>query len=201
MEQTRSLWRRFGALTFGILAGGAIAAPAAWAHTGGRMSGTVDGLVHPLTGVDHLLAMLAVGIIAATAKDRRIALATPAAFLAGMLGGGVLGLLGVQVPATEIAVAVSVVVLGVLVVSTSHSSGWWLPVLAAAFGAVHGHAHGAELPTGAAPVAYVAGFIGASAALHASGTAFGLFMRRLPSVRVATGAMLATVGVALLVGI
>lgn len=182
----------------GATAAAVMVAEPAWAHTGLPAGGALDGAVHPFLGVDHLLAMVAVGVLAATAKDRRVAWWTPIGFVAGMIAGGVVGLVGVEVPAVEVAIAGSVIALGILIITVTHNAGLWLPVLAAAFGAAHGHAHGAELPAGAVPLAYVTGFVAATAALHLSGTAVGLGLRRLPSVRVAAGAAVSTAGVLLL---
>lgn len=176
-----------------------LAEPAA-AHTGLPAGGALDGAVHPLVGLDHLLAMVAIGVLAATARQRRVAWLTPLGFLAGMVAGGLLGFAGLGVPGVELAIALSVVVLGVLIVGKTHDAGLWLPVLAAAIGAAHGQAHGAELPAGAIPMAYMLGFVAVTAALHLSGTGIGLAVRRAPAVRVAAGALVSTAGVLLLVG-
>jgi len=181
-----------------------VASPAG-AHTGLRAGGAVDGLWHPVGGLDHLLAMVAVGIIAAVVPDRRIAWLTPAGFLTGMVLGGAAGLAGIGVPAIELAIAASVVVLGALVVAlatdtTRVRAGLWLPVLAAVFGAAHGHAHGAELPSGAVPVAYLAGFLATTAALHLAGTAVGLGLRRVKVAQLVAGAAVSAAGVVLLTG-
>jgi urease accessory protein len=193
-----SRFRTVAAAAAGAAAAGLLIAEPVGAHTGLPAGGALDGIVHPFLGVDHLLAMVAVGVLAALAKDRRVAWLTPIGFVAGMLGGGVLGLVGVEVSAVELAIAVSVVALGVLIITATDNSALWLPVLAAAFGAAHGHAHGAELPAGAIPFLYVAGFVTATVALHVGGTAVGLGLRRLPSVRVAAGALVSTAGVMLL---
>lgn len=185
------------ALVGAVVAGLLVASPAA-AHTGLRAGGAWDGASHPLLGLDHLLAMVAVGVLAATASDRRVAWLTPAGFLTGMVGGGVLGLLAVGVPAVELAIVGSVVVAGLLVATVTHGSRLWLPLLAVAFGIAHGHAHGSELPAGAMPVAYVAGFVAVTATLHLSGAAVGLGLRRVPTVRVAAGAFVSTAGVVFL---
>jgi urease accessory protein len=190
----------------GAVAGALLIAEPAGAHVGLPAAGAVDGATHPLLGLDHLLAMVAIGVLAAIAGNRRVAWLTPAGFVAGMVLGGVVGLADVALPAVEILIAASVVVLGGLVIAFSRQSGlWqsalWLPALAAIFGAAHGHAHGAELPTGAVPLAYVAGFVAATIVLHASGTVLGVALRRLPSARIATGAAISTAGLAILVGV
>jgi len=186
------------ALIGGTLAFLVLWATPAGAHTGLGTHGLSDGLRHPFFGLDHLLAMVAVGVLASTARDRRIALATPVAFVTGMVGGGVLGIGGVKIPGIELAIALSVITLGVLIGSVHRHAGSWLPMLAVAFGVAHGHAHGAELPAHAIPVAYVLGFVGATVALHIAGTAVGLTMRNRPRVRTAAATLVSCAGVALL---
>jgi urease accessory protein len=176
-----------------------VASPAS-AHAGLPADGALDGVVHPLLGIDHLLAMVAVGVLAAMAASRRVAWITPLAFLGGMVLGGLVGFAGVEAPAVEVVIALSVISLGVLVVVHTDNTGLWLPVLAAAFGAAHGHAHGAELPAGAAPLAYLVGIVATTVVLHLSGTGIGLALRRAPVVRVAAGTLVTTAGVLLLAG-
>lgn len=189
----------------GGLAAALLVASPAGAHTGLPAGGAVDGLWHPVHGIDHLLAMVAVGVIAAAVPDRRIAWLTPAGFLAGMVVGGAAGLAGLGLPAVELAIAGSVVVLGALVVALATDAsrlraGLWLPVVAAIFGAAHGHAHGAELPTGAIPAAYLLGFLAATTALHLAGAAAGLGLRRVKVAQVVAGAAVSAAGVLLLTG-
>lgn len=175
------------------------AAPAV-AHTGRSAASVTDGIAHPVSGIDHLLAMVAVGVLAASVRDRRIAWLTPVGFVVGMIGGGLLGVEAGSMAAVEIAIAVTVITLGLGLATSAPVSGWWLPVAAIALGSVHGYAHGAELPAGAVPVLYVAGFVCMTALLHAAGAGIGLFLRRVPTVRVAAGGLVALAGVALLVG-
>lgn len=175
------------------------AAPAL-AHPGHALGGVGSGLAHPLTGPDHLLAMVAVGVVAAFAGKRWLAWATPAAFVGGMLVGGALGLAGVSIPGTETAIALSVVALGILVATAAHREGAWLPVLVGLFGIAHGIAHGAEAPGATSPVAYVAGFVAATVVLHTGGAAAGWMLRRAPAVRIAAGALVSGAGIALLLG-
>ncbi len=191
--------RHLAAALAGAIAGGLLSAQPAGAHVL-PVGGAVDGATHPLLGLDHLLAMLAVGVLAATAKNRRVAWLLPVGFVAGMVLGGVVGLVGVDVPGVEIVIGASVVALGVLVITITKRAALWIPVLAAAFGAAHGHAHGVELPADARPHAYIAGFVMVTIALHASGTAIGLALRKLPSARIAAGAAISTAGIALLLG-
>lgn len=189
------------ALVGGVTVGGVLAAPVAFAHTGHPLDGAVDGLVHPVLGVDHLLAIVAVGVLAALTADRRIAWLTPVGFLAGLAAGGAVGMAWGSFGGVEAAVAASVLLLGVVVATGPGRAGWWTPFAAAALGAVHGVAHGAELPGGASPVLYAVGFLAATAALAGLGAAAGRGLRRLPSLRLAGGAAIATVGATLLLGL
>lgn len=198
-SESRPLLRHAVAGIAGVVAAGVLVASPAAAHTGLSTNGVSDGLTHPLTGIDHLLAMVAVGVLAATARDRRIAWLTPAGFLAGMVVGGVAGIVGIAAPFTELAIAASLVALGGLIAVRSEGSGLWLPLVAAAFGALHGHAHGSELPEGAAALGYVAGFVTSTALLHLSGVGIGLQLRKASALRVAAGALVSGVGVLLLV--
>ena len=190
---------RLAAAVGGALVGLFLVAQPAYAHTGLPTNGLVDGILHPLEGVDHLLAMVAVGVLAVAAKDRRIAWLTPIGFIAGMLVGGAIGLAGVEIAHVETVIALSVVVLGIGVVAITQRAGMWLPVVAATFGSVHGFAHGGEQPAGSSAGLYVAGFVVVTAGLHLSGTALGLALRRAAVLRVAGGALVSSAGVALLI--
>ncbi len=192
--------RRALLVATGIVAGFLLPAAPALAHPGHALEGVGSGLIHPLTGPDHLLAMIAVGAVAALASSRRVAWLTPLAFIGGMLAGGALGLAGISLPGTETAIALSVVALGVLVATAAGREGLWLPLLVGAFGVAHGIAHGAEAPSAASPVAYVAGFVAVTVVLHAGGAAGGWLLRRTPAVRMAAGALVSGAGLALLVG-
>ena len=178
-----------------------VSARPASAHTGLPARSALDGLLHPLTGPDHLLAMVAVGVLAASVSNRRVAWMTPIGFVLGMIAGGVAGMIGLQLPGVEVVIALSVIVLGLLIVTMKDNAGPWLPILAGAFGAIHGHAHGAELPASAVSLAYVAGFVLATAALHLSGTAIGLGLRRTPVLRMAAGTAVSMAGLVVLLGV
>ncbi len=168
------------------------------AHTGadtGAHHGFLDGLAHPFTGIDHLLALLAVGF-AAAAHARRAWLA-PAVFAAAMLAGALLARTGVHFPAVEPAIAASLLVLGALVTARARLSAVALAVPSGAFAAFHGAAHAAELH--AASFGPLAGMLAASVMLLAAGLGLGFASRGANAwwARVA-GAATALTGVALL---
>ena len=173
----------------------------ALAHTGAEHAFSLgSGFAHPWTGLDHMLAMVAVGLWAGLNGGRAL-WAWPAAFVGVMLVGGLLGIAGVAVPLVEAGILASVVVLGLLVLMAAR-----LPVAAGAaliavFALLHGHAHGAELPNGAAAASYAAGFVIATGLLHAIGLGIAAIARSdagRMAVRGA-GALVALAGVALAV--
>jgi urease accessory protein len=168
-------------------------------HTLGFASGSfATGFVHPWTGLDHMLALLTVGLWAGLNGGRAL-WAWPAAFVGAMLAGGALGMAGVFVPLTEPGILASVVVLGLLVLTAARLPLALGAALIVLFALLHGHAHGAELPDGAAAGAYMAGFALATALLHAIGIAIAWVGRDgigAPLVRGA-GAAVAVVGLAL----
>lgn len=144
------------------------AAAPALAHTGaGHVDSFASGFTHPLHGFDHLLAMVLVGLWAGLIGGAR-AWAWPAAFVGAMVVGGMLGLSGFALPAVETLIAASVVVLGLLVALHVAAPAALGAAAIAAFGLVHGHAHGAEA-AGASFATYAAGFVLATALLHAAG--------------------------------
>ena len=173
----------------------------ALAHPGhGDAAGFLHGLSHPLSGVDHLLAMVAVGILAARLGGRAMLL-VPLTFVASMAAAGAYGAAGLPLPYVEVGIALSVLVLGVAI-----ATGVALPVAAAAglagvFAVFHGYAHGAEMPDTASGFAFGLGFVLATALLHGLGITIGLAARALPqwASRVG-GSALALAGAALLVG-
>lgn len=176
---------------------GVVASPVA-AHTGLSTRSGIGGFLHPLGGIDHLLAMVVVGVLAAFATNRSVAWSTPLAFVAGMVGGAGLGLAGVSLPGVEVVIAISVIALGVLLGGIVGEFGFWLPPVVAVFGAEHGYAHGAELPSGAVPVLYIAGFVAATAALHVLGAGLGQRIRNTEWVRTAVSAAVSAAGAAIL---
>lgn len=173
------------------------------AHIGHGSTGFSSGILHPLLGIDHLLAMVAVGVLAAVATDRRLAWATPAAFVAGMVGGGMLGVAGIGAGFIESTIQASIVVLGGLIAASvvpSFRTGAWVPVMALAFGGIHGIAHGGEVPGSVSPAAYVLGFVTATVVLHLAGVFIGSTFGRSAGVRMAFAGSLSAAGLAILAG-
>ncbi|MCZ8150469.1 MAG: HupE/UreJ family protein [Roseomonas sp.] len=139
----------------------------ALAHPGGdHVHGFAAGILHPLTGLDHLVAMVAIGLWAGLLGGR-LAWVLPLGFLGGMAAGGVLGLTGVGLPGVEAGILASLVVLGALVGAAGRLPATLAVPMVAAFGLLHGHAHGTEAIGGA--FGYEAGFLVATALLHGAG--------------------------------
>jgi urease accessory protein len=177
----------------------------AFAHTGvGDTSGFVRGFGHPMSGLDHIIAMLMVGVFARQLGGRALWL-LPIAFVSIMVVGGMLGMAGIEVPFVEIGIALSVVVFGAIVAFEIKAPAATAMGVVGLFAVFHGHAHGAEIPEVGGGVAYAAGFMIATALLNLSGIIAGFLMGKAREhygsvvVRLAGG--LATVaGVAFLVG-
>ena len=187
-----------------ILAAASVLTPvAALAHTGaGDTHGVVHGFMHPVTGLDHVLAMVAVGILAALLGGRAIWL-VPASFVALAAAGGLLGVQGVPAPFVEFGISASVVLLGLAIALQARLPLGWTAGLVGLFGLYHGYAHGAEMPADASGFAYGAGFLAATAMLHIAGIGLGLgiaHMARRSATRFAQagGAAVALAGIVLL---
>ena len=177
----------------------ALAPSAALAHTGAEHALSFgSGFAHPFTGLDHMLAMVAVGLWAGLNAGRAL-WAWPAAFVGVMLVGGALGMTGVHVPMVEAGILASVVVLGLLVLAAVQWPVMLGAGLVAVFALLHGHAHGAELPIGAAAVTYAAGFALGTAILHVVGLGLAHVASDGASQRLVrgAGALIAAGGVAL----
>ena len=189
-----------------VLAVIALSAAPAWAHphhvhAPGAEHGLTAGFFHPLFGFDHLLAMFAVGLLAAQLGGRAI-WALPAAFLGLMLAGGTAGMMGLGLPALEIGIALSVVVLGAALLIGRKYPLATATLIVGCFGLMHGHAHGTELPAMSSPVLYSCGFLVATAALHLTGIAAGLWLvqnQRFTTLLRVSGAAISAVGLLLLV--
>jgi urease accessory protein len=169
-------------------------APLALAHGEGAHShgtGLIAGLAHPFSGLDHLLAMVAVGLWAAQKGGRSLWI-LPLTFVGMMVLGGALGGLGISLLGIETGIVLSVMVLGLLVALQSR---WALPLagsMVGLFAMFHGMAHGVEMPNAASPWAYGLGMMAATAFLHATGVLAGMKLREI-TVRV-TGAMISVAG-------
>ena len=165
----------------------------AFAHGGHDHSGLLAGVAHPITGLDHLLAMLAVGLWAAQ-QSGAARWALPVTFVGAMLVGGLLGFAGVEIPLMETGIAGSVLAFGLLVAVAARLPMAVSVALTALFALTHGVAHGLELPDLASPFGYAIGFIVATAALHAIGFALVRFLPQAaaPLVRIAGAASAAT---------
>lgn len=150
----------------------------ALAHVGqGDISGGfISGFEHPMSGLDHVVAMVAVGIWGAQLGAPSIWV-LPVTFPLVMAFGGVLGALGVPIPGVEVGIAVSAIVLGAMVLFAARPPLWIAAVLVGVFAICHGYAHGAELPASADPIAYSLGFVLATGSLHATGILLGVAKR------------------------
>ncbi|MGF1509773.1 MAG: HupE/UreJ family protein [Myxococcota bacterium] len=177
MKQFGTGWeRRFAAVGVGALMG-TLCTTMAFAHDqGGPTGGFVSGLLHPVSGLDHVLAMVAVGLWGAQLGSPALVL-LPVVFPLIMAVGGFSGLIGFPLPAVEVGIASSAVVLGAVVAHEAR------PPLAVAIGIValfavfHGHAHGTELGEGDSALLYSIGFVLATGLLHACGIGLGLVHR------------------------
>lgn len=174
---------------------------AALAHPGhDGAGGLVQGFVHPVTGIDHVLAMIAVGLLAAQYGGRALWL-VPLSFLVAMAIAGVIGMAGIAVPVVEVGIGVSVVVLGLAIAFQLRPPTFVAMAIVGFFALFHGYAHGTELVDGITGLSFALGFLLGTALLHGAGVGLGLLMQRQASSRrllqVGGGAM-ALVGIAVL---
>jgi urease accessory protein len=155
----------------------ALASAPAWAHQPqGQAAGFLAGLKHPISGLDHVLAMVSVGLWGAQLGPPALWV-LPVTFPLVMAFGGFLGLLGVPLPGVEVAIALSAVLLGVVVAREARPPLWMAAALVGFFAIFHGHAHGRELPAGQSALLYSVGFVVATGCLHATGIGIGLVHR------------------------
>ncbi len=175
----------------------------AHAHPGHMdMSGLASGLAHPLFGLDHLLAMLAVGLWGAQlGGSARWTL--PLLFVVVMLAGGGLGMMGLGLPGVEQGIVASVVVLGLLLLAARRVPLAYSGILVGAFALFHGHAHGTEMPIHSSAALYALGFAAATAALHAAGLLMGSWLqqRDWPLVSRVAGAAIGLSGLGMVAGL
>lgn len=173
----------------------------ALAHTGADTGGLTTGLLHPITGLDHVVAMLAVGlwggILGPPALWR-----LPILFPLAMAVAGAAGAASIPLPGVEAGVALSGIVLGLMVLFAVRLPLWVAMCLVGVFAVFHGHAHGTELPVSANPLAYAVGFVTTTGLLHLAGIGIGM-LGRWPAGKVvvrAAGAAIALAGGAFLTG-
>jgi urease accessory protein len=149
----------------------------AFAHVrGGEAAGFLSGLEHPISGLDHVVAMVAVGLWGAQLGAPAVWL-LPVTFPMVMAFGGMLGLMGVALPGIEMGIAASAMVLGIAVFREARPRLWIAALVVGVFAIFHGNAHGTELPPGADGLLYSVGFVVATGTLHAIGIALGVAHR------------------------
>jgi urease accessory protein len=179
-----------------------LAAVPAFAHEqSGQAAGFLTGLKHPVSGLDHVLAMISVGLWGAQLGSPAVWL-LPVVFPMVMAFGGFLGLLGVPLPGTEVGIALSAILLGLMVALEAKPPLWVAAGLVGFFGVFHGYAHGTELPAGENALLYSVGFVIATGCLHGVGIGIGV-VHRWDTGRIAlrvAGALVALAGVSFLWG-
>ncbi|WP_210237724.1 HupE/UreJ family protein [Mesorhizobium sp. M00.F.Ca.ET.216.01.1.1] len=212
MNKTLSLFATFAPAAFTRLAPAAFTrlAPAAalavtvvlkpslaFAHDDGfHVHGLMSGLQHPLAGIDHLLAMMAVGIVAARTGGRFI-IVVPSCFVLAMIAGALLGITGIGLPSLESGIALSLMAFGAMMALARPLPLAVTASLTALFALFHGNAHGLEIPEMASGFAYAIGFVASTSVLHATGALAALTFRRWPTAIRTAGFGTSLVGVAL----
>ena len=172
-------------------------------HTG-TQGGILEGFLHPLLGLDHLLAMVGVGMLSAQMGGRAI-WTVPTTFVVVMAVGGLLGLMGFPLPLVEYGITGSVLALGIAIVAKRSVPIWLAMVFVGIFALFHGHAHGTELPNAATTAGYIAAYVGgflmATAGLHLVGALLGVMAERSSRGEIVlrgSGAAIALIGVLLI---
>ncbi|MDI4665584.1 HupE/UreJ family protein [Xanthobacter autotrophicus] len=174
----------------------------AFAHTGtGVALGLESGFLHPLTGLDHLVAMVAVGLWGAQLGNPAIWV-LPITFPLVMAVGGLIGLSGIDLPFVELIIAFSGIALGAMVAFSVRPPLWVAATLVGVFAIFHGYAHGRELPEAADAVSFAVGFVVATGLLHLSGILIGVLVGYEAGAKVvrACGAAIGCVGLYFLLG-
>jgi urease accessory protein len=167
----------------------------------GIAGGVQSGFVHPLHGLDHLLAMISVGLWG-TFLGRPLIYVLPVIFPAMMAAGAIMGMFSAPMPPVEVGISLSVLLLGGCIALSIEAPVWAASLIVATFAIFHGYAHGKELPSAADPVSYSAGFVVATGLLHVSGIGLGSLSRYasgMVAIR-SLGAIIALVGGGLLWG-
>jgi urease accessory protein len=192
-EQRKRLMKKI-LISLGTLAALTTGAEAHIGH--GHTAGFIDGFMHPIGGMDHVLAMVAVGLFASILGGRA-RWAVPLSFVGMMAIGGGLGIAGLHVPFVEVGIALSVLVLGTLIAVQKKLPVVLASALVGVFAVFHGVAHGAEMPVDASGVQYALGFIVATATLHGVGLGLGFGMSRFAKF---SGVAIAAAGLGLVAG-
>ena len=177
----------------------------AYAHDGTNLGlgGFLSGIVHPVLGYDHLLAMLSVGIISAQIGGRAI-WTVPSTFVTVMAIGGILGLMNIGLTVTELGIAVSLVILGLVIAAERRIPTLIVMIGVGFFAIFHGYAHGAEMPDTAEPFLYALGFLVGTALIHISGVVIGDISRHYERGKVILrigGGLISLVGLLFIFGI
>ena len=177
----------------------------AYAHDGTNLplGGFLSGMVHPVLGYDHLLAMLSVGILSAQIGGRAI-WTVPATFVTVMALGGALGLIDIGLNATELGIAISLVILGFVIALERRISIRAAMIGVGFFAIFHGYAHGAEMPDTAQPYLYALGFLIGTALIHLTGVLIGDISRHYERGKIVLrvgGALIALIGLLFVFGI
>lgn len=169
--------------------------------------GILSGFLHPLLGLDHLLAMVSVGLLSAQIGGRAI-WTVPATFVGVMGLGALLGIVGMPLPLVEYGITGSVLILGIAILVGKRMPEWLAIIFVALFALFHGHAHGTELPTLTSTiglmVAYIGGFLIATAGLHVVGALMGISASRSNRGKLLMrlgGAAISVMGVVLIAGV
>lgn len=179
-----------------------LATQPAFAHTGEGMGGLASGFLHPISGLDHVVAMVAVGLWGGILGAPAL-WTLPILFPLAMAVAGAAGAAGIPLPGVEPGIALSGIVLGLMVLFAVRAPLWLAMGLVGVFAIFHGHAHGTELPTSANPLIYAVGFVVATGLLHLAGIGIGM-LARWPAGRIAVrgaGAAIALAGGAFLTGL
>lgn len=197
-RQATTTARHLALAATALLPGLALAHPG---HDHAQTASFMSGFTHPLTGTDHLLAMLAVGLWLALAFNAwKPRARITGGFLLAMMAGGVLALGGLAAPAIEPAILLSLLVFGLLAATGASLPVWPATAVAAFFALFHGLAHGLEIPLAVNPVGYLAGYLSATALLLAGAATLGAALRlQLPWVARIAGGGVAACGLALMV--
>lgn len=174
-----------------------------YAHTdvASLQGGFISGFLHPMLGLDHVIAMVAVGLWGAFLGKPAIWV-LPVVFPLVMAFGGALGVAGVEIPYIETGIALSGIVIGLAVAFMVRPPIWIAAIIVGAFAIFHGHAHGTELPNSANPLVFSIGFVTGTGLLHLAGIAIGELTRWSWGKMVvrASGAVIALIGVGFLLG-